>query len=300
MRPSIQRFHSSPRSAAPRARVASIVAAAALSHLAACGGGGTSSPGANPPVVSMTTLTGTVGNASGAPVVGATVSVSTTAGPPATTQTDTTGNFALPVPTSTLNTGTVVVVTVAKDGHKACTGTVNLSNSTVVGCNILPLAGLDEMHPAPADAVLVRLGDGEISGGAANSKLQIPAPLGIGKTIALRWPANIDLTAFQTLTVNVNVRGMQAVDCANKVTVLQGATAQTATSLGVFSATNGTLFDSDSQGAFTSYALPLPSNLLSATGGPVYVKLESGTCTLGTPADPSDDFEFVGLYAKFS
>jgi hypothetical protein len=277
-----------------------LAAISAACLLAACGGGGSSTPGANPPVVASTIITGNVGNGSGAPVADATVSLGTTSGTPATTQTDTSGNFTLPVPTADVNTSTVVVVTIAKDGHKTCTGTVNVANGTVAGCETLPLAAPDELHPAPADAVLVRLGDGEISGGAANSKLQIAPPLGLSKTVALPWPANLDPAAFQTFTLNLNIRGMQSFDCADKITVLQGANAQMAAEVQAFSAATNSLADSDSQGGFSAYALQIPAAMFSVAGGNVYVKLEAGLCASGTPADPSDDYEFVGLYGKFS
>ncbi|KNZ31601.1 MAG: hypothetical protein AD742_16590 [Methylibium sp. NZG] len=276
------------------------MAAATASLLVACGGGGTTSFVGVP--ASTSTISGTVGNASGAPVVGATVSATTTAGPPVTVQTDGGGNFSLQVPTASLNAGTVVVVTVSKDGHKSCTGIVDSASGSVTGCTTLPLAGLDELHPAPADAGLVRLGDGETTGGAVNSKLQIPTPNGLSKTIALTWPANFNLAAYQTFTVNVNMRGVQGAEfgCANKVVVQQGASAATAVAVSTFSAANGNLLDSDRLGAFSSYGLQLPTSLLSATGGNIFITLESGLCTLGTPSDPSDDFEFVGLFGKFS
>ena len=273
--------------------------AAVLCLLAACGGGGTTTPGANPPIVASTVITGNVGNGSGAPVVNATVSLGNTSGTPATTQTDTSGNFTLPVATSTINTGTAVVVTVAKDGFKACTGTLNLATSTVAGCETLALALADEIHPAPADAILVRLGDGEAAG-TVNSKLQIAPPFGLVKTIRLGWPVNFNLSAFQTLTLRMNIRAMESFGCLDKITVLQGGDATTATQVQVFSAATNTLADSDPLGGFSPYALAVPTAFLNATGGDLYVKLEAGLCTGAPPNDPSDDYEFVGLYGKFT
>ncbi len=273
--------------------------AASLCLLAACGGGGTTSVTA--PIVSTTNITGSVGNASGAPVVDATVSLGATSGTSTTTRTDLNGNYALPVNPSTINIGTVVVVTVAKEGYKSCTGTVDQSTATVSGCTILPLAALDELHPAPADAALTRLGDGEVSGGTTNSKLQITTPLGLVKTISLGWLQNsVNLADYQTLTIHVSMRGLQTSGCADKVSVLQGASSQTASAVKVFSAADNNLANSDPDGALSPYALPVPTSLLNAAGGNVYVKLEAGLCTEGTPADPSDDYEFVGLYGKFS
>jgi hypothetical protein len=294
----------------PTRRLHTLSAAAALLLLAACGGGGTSTPAASagpgpgttpPPVVNTITVTGSVVDTIGAPVVDATVSLGTISGPAPSTQSDTSGNYALPVNPALINTGTVVVVTVAKEGYKSCTGTLNQTDATVTGCNILPLAGADELHPAPADAALVRLGDGEVSGGAANSKLQVATPAGLVKTIRLGWPATgFDLTAYQTFTLNVTIRGMQSVGCADQIVVLQGASAETATALRTFSAVNASLPDSDPDGAFSPYALQVPTSLFSASGGSVYVKMVAGVCVEGTPADPSDDYEFVGLYGKFS
>lgn len=281
--------------------VAGLAAAACL--LAACGGGGggTGSPAASPgPAPVSITVSGSVSNSSGAPVMDAIVSLGTTNGTPVVTQTDMNGSYALPVDISTVNTGTTVVVTVAKEGYKSCTGTVNSANGAVTGCDTLPLALPDELHPAPADAVLTRLGDGEVTGGATNSALQIAPPSGLSKTIGMVWSSGLDPAAYQTFTVNVNIRGMQAFSCADKITVLQGASAGSATEIQVFSAATGTLADSDALGAFSPYALQLPASALSASGGNVYVKLEAGLCVDGTPADPADDFEFVGLYGKFS
>lgn len=275
--------------------------AAAACLLAACGGAGVSAPAGTTPIHGgYITIVGTVNNASGAPVSNATITLGTTSGPPATTQSDMNGNYSLPVDTSTVNTGTTVVVTVASEGYQTCVGTVNTATGMVTGCEVLPAVALGELYPAVADAVLVRLGDGEVTGGAANSKLQIAAPFGLSKTIPLAWPANFDNTSFQTFTLRVSIRGMQANSCANKVTVLQGATAGTATELRVFSAATNTLSDSDALGELSSYALPLAASAFSATGGNVYVKMEAGACADGTPADPSDDYEFVGLYGKFS
>jgi hypothetical protein len=282
-----------------RRRMHILSAAAVMCLLAACGGGGTTST--TPPVVASTVVTGNVvGTVGGTPVADATVSLGTNTGTPATTQTDAGGNFTLPVPTADLNTSTVVVVTVAKDGHKSCTGTVNVTNGTVVGCETLPLVAPDELHPIPADAALVRLGDGESSGGAVNSKLQIAPPLGLSRTVALPWRANLDPAAFQTFTLRLNIRGMQAFDCANKITVLQGANAQMAAEVQTFSAATNSLADSDALGGFSAYALQIPAAMFSVAGGNVYVKMEAGLCASGTPADPSDDYEFVGLYGKFS
>lgn len=269
----------------------------ALSLLTACGGGGVSSPTT---LGTATVITGSVTNPSGAPVVDATVTLGTASGPPVATQSDLNGNYALPVDIATVNTATVVVVTVAKEGYKTCTGTVNPGNGTVSGCETLPPASVDELHPAPADAVLTRLGDGEVTGGATNSKLQMATPAGLTKTVLLGWPANFDLTAFQTFTVNVSLRGMQATACADKITVLQGASPVTTTAVQVFSAQTSTLADSNPLGGFSAYALQVPAASLNAAGGDVYVKMEAGVCTDGTPADPADDYEFVGLYGKFS
>ncbi len=267
--------------------------AASLCLLTACGGGGTTS--ATGPVVGTTNISGSVGNASGAPVVDATVSLGTTSG-----KTDLNGNYTLPVGSST-NTGTVVVVTVAKEGYKSCTGTVDPATLVVAGCTILPLAALDELHPAPADASLVRLGDGEVSGGTTNSKLQITTPLGLAKTISLGWLQNgVNLADYQTLTIHMSMRGLQTSGCADKVKVLQGASPQVATAVKTFSAADNNLANSDLDGALSAYALAVPTSLLNAAGGNVYVTLEAGLCTEGTPADPSDDYEFVGLYGKFS
>lgn len=276
--------------------------AAAAGLLAACGGGGGISTTGAPPAVSsgVTNVTGTVNNASGAPVPNASVTLGTTSGTPASTQSDANGHYALVVDTSSLNTGATVVVTVAKEGYQSCTGTVNAASGVVVGCETLPVVGLGELYPAPENAVLVRLGDGEATGGTTNSKLQIATPYGLSKTIPLGWPANFDLAAFQTFTVHMSIRGLQATDCNNKVTVRQGPTADTAVDVRVFSGATNTLANSDPLGAFSPYALQLPASALNAAGGNLYVKLESGVCSTGTAADPADDFEFAGVFGKFS
>jgi len=276
-----------------------VLAALAL-MLAACGGGGISSPAASPgPAPININVTGTVTTPGGAPVADATVSLGTTNGTPVVTQTDTNGNFVLPVDTSTVNTDTAVVVTIAKDGHKTCTGTVSSTNGSVTGCTTLPLALPDELHPAPADAVLTRLGDGT-TGGNINSKLQVSPPFGLSRTIAMAWPAGLDPAAHQTFTLHVNIRGLQAAKCADRITVLQGASEGSASPLRTFSAATATLADSDAQGNFSAYALQVPASSFSATGGSVYVTMEAGNCVDGTLADPADDYEFVGLYGKFS
>ena len=230
----------------------------------------------------------------------ATVSLGTKSGPPATTTSDQGGNYSLVVANTSINTNTTVVITVAKEGYQSCTGTVSLTDGRVSGCNVLPVVATGELYPALADATLVRLGDGEVSGGAANSELQLALPFGLSKTVTLRWPANLALASYQTLTVNATKRGLQSSLCADKVTVLQGATLETAAVVREFSATAGNLADSDARGGLTPYALQLPATALSATGGDLYVKLEAGLCRDGTAADPADDYEFVGLFGKFS
>lgn len=274
----------------PLRQALSITAAACL--LAACGGGGSS--GAVSTAVPAITITGNVTTAGGAPVPDALISVGT-----APSTSDINGNYTVTFDTTAVNTSTTVVATVSKDGYQTCTGTVNVAAGTLAGCNNLTPASADELYPAAAEAVLVRLGDGEVTGGTTNSKLQLTRALGLTKTIALAWPTNFTLANFQTFTVNVRMRGLQASTCANKITVLQGATADTAAAVQDFSAAAGTLADSDSLGEFSPYALQLPVTSLNASGGNLYVRLESGICSIGTPADPADDYEFVGLHGKF-
>jgi hypothetical protein len=269
-----------------------------LAVLVGCGGGGTVQVGGGgQPAPTTGTITGTVADSAGAPVVGALVSID--AAPPVSS--DASGNYSVTYDTSAVNTSTTVVVTVAKEGYQTCVGTVNVATGSVAGCNTLTLVSVTELYPAAADAELVRLGDGEATGGTVNSALQIVTPFGLSKTITLPLPANYPIANYQTFTVNLRIRGLQADICADKITVLQGATAATATPLKVFQFSDGNLPNSDVAGAFTSYALALPATLLSAAAGDIHVKLEAGDCGVhGTPADPADDFEFVGLYGNFS
>lgn len=274
--------------------------AAAAGMVAACGGGGGTTSSVPPPAA--TTITGSVADSAGAPVADATVTLATTSGPPAVAQTTPAGQYTLTVDPAKVNTGTTLVVTVYKDGYQTCTGTVNTTTNTVAGCNTLTLAAATELYPAAADAVLVRLGDGETTGGAVNSKLQIATPLGLSKTIKLGWPAGLTLAAYANFTLNVDFRGLQANNCPDKVTVLQGATlaAANANPVRVFSAADNTLADSNSDGTFSSYALAVPTTLLNASAGDLFVKIESGDCgVFGAPGDREDDFEFVGLNGKF-
>ena len=275
----------------PLRQALSITAAACL--LAACGGGGGTVSVSVPPTT--VTFTGNVTTTGGAPVPNALVSIGTTP-----TTSDNNGNYSLTLDTTAVNTNTAVVVVVAKDGYQTCTGTVNVAAGTVAGCNQLTASSQGELYPAAADAELVRLGDGEVTGGASNSKLQLKTPYGLTKTITLVWPANFTPAGFQTFTVNVRMRGLQASICADKIRLLQGASAATAAVVQDFSATTGTLADSDASGEFSAYALQVPVVLLNASGGNLHVKLESGVCTSGTPADPSDDYEIVGVNGKFS
>ena len=186
-----------------------------------------------------------------------------------------------------------------------CSGTSPIVNTTVgsvAGCGTLTLVSTGELYPAAADAVLVRLGDGEVTGGLANSALQLNAAHGLSKTVTLPWPTNLTTIAnYQNFAVNLRIRGLQASLCANRITVLQGASAGTAVPLKAFQFSDGSLLDSDASGAFSNYALQVPVASLSASAGDVHVKLESGDCgTNGTPSDPSDDFEFVDLHANFT
>lgn len=269
-----------------------------LAVFTGCGGGGISQGGGvGQPAPTTGTVTGTVADSAGAPVVGALVSID--AAPPVSS--DASGNYSVTYDTSAVNTSTTVVVTVAKEGYQTCVGTVNVATGSVTGCNTLTPVSATELYPAAADAELVRLGDGEASGGSVNSALQINVPFGLSKTITLPLPANYPIANYQTFTVNLKIRGLQADICADKITVLQGATAATATPLKVFQFSDGNLPNSDAAGAFTPYALALPATSLSAAAGDIHVKLEAGDCgAFGTPVDPADDFEFVGLYGNFS
>ena len=284
----------------PRLLLQAMFLAAAGGLLLACGGGGGGGAGGSVPaptpitvagIVTTTTSGGTV------PVSGAVVTLG-----PATDTTNSTGNFTVTVDPATVNTTTTVVVTVVKDGYRSCTGTVDVTAGTVAGCDQLSPAADDELHPKGTEAVLVRLGDGEVTGGSTNSKLQLITPFGLSKTLTLGWPAsNFTLANYSTFTLHARIRGLQASSCANRFSVLQGTSAATAAPVQVFEgAPVNTLADSDVNGEFSTYALQVPAVAFSASGGNLYVKLESGLCLSAPPGDPSDDFEFVGLFGKFT
>jgi hypothetical protein len=228
------------------------------------------------------------------PLAGAQATISTS-----TATTDAAGTYSLAIDVATVNTSALLVVTVAKPSYRTCVGTANLVAHTVSGCDVLTLASAEELFPAPADSNLVRLGDGEFTNGTSNSQLQLKQPYGRSKTIELGWPVNFTLASYLNFGVMTSMRGVQATICANTVTVLQGATADTAVALKVFSATNNNLPNSDPDGAFSPYVMEVPTWAIDPVGGKLFVKLDSGDCVNGTAGDPADDFEFVGLYGKF-
>ncbi|MDH5540453.1 MAG: carboxypeptidase-like regulatory domain-containing protein [Rhizobacter sp.] len=94
---------------------------------AACGGGGGGGGGSGIAPATTITLSGNVTSSVGAPLPGALVSLG---GVPTTS--DSKGDYQLTLDTAIVNTGTIVVVTVAKDGYQSCTGIVKAMSRSLL------------------------------------------------------------------------------------------------------------------------------------------------------------------------
>jgi len=296
--------------------------------LSACGGGGgTESKTADTPTT--VTFADAVTDDTGATVSGAKVALATTTGTSESTS-STDGSYSITVkraalPTSGSSTTVYLTIsgsaayqplTVSYDPATITAGnTYKLSNGATSGSTYrLHKLTAAEFTPSGSDANLTRLGDG-VASGEANQGFQITsgtfaksttiklgdlAKLGVASGVAAE-------SAYPTVTLSIDFRGMEAGTCADKVTLFQSNSPTGVTQDGfkqVFDSTTTPKLTSTGVGSLSTWtpgAISTTGLTPNATSAALWVTIESGTCTASDGSSSGyDDFEFANIRAVFN
>lgn len=297
--------------------------------LSACGGGGggVESKGTDTPTT--VTFADTVkDDSSGTTVSGAKVVLATsTSISESTTGSD--GNYSITVKRAALpaaSSATMIYLTIAggseyqpltvsyNPGRVVEGGTYKLSDGTSSGTLRLHKLTPTEFAPSGADANLTRLGDG-VATGDANTGFQVTtgpfsqvATIKLGDLSKLAVPSGSTLDSlYPTLSLSIDFRGLEASFCADKVTLYQSSSPSGATQDGFVrefnSASNPKLTDTGVGSLSTwttSTAIATAGFTLNAANAALWVKIESGSCTVNGAPNGFDDFEFANIRAVFN
>ena len=305
-----------PKNAVQPTLIAALCSAALLS---ACGGSG----GGGDLAAAMTTISGTSMPGATAQVGMRDNGVKTATADASTGAYSMTLETGLLITTSDNNTPPInFFATLSKDRYRSCVSdpfnlTTSSNNITIKGCSTLTALGVGEFEPV-GGVTLTRLGNGDAQG-ENNSQLQVKLVNSSvpNKTYTLvkasEWGSSYlpSSNSYNTLTVTISFRGLGVTTTDSKaggavvstcpddaVTISDGTFSKT------FNRASG-LTNSPADGSFgdQTFQVAVGTGGISA-GKDVTVKIESPATCVKTDGsaltDPMDDFEFKGIFGKFS
>ncbi|HMX10026.1 MAG TPA: hypothetical protein PKE61_03885 [Burkholderiaceae bacterium] len=192
-------------------------------------------------------------------------------------------------------------------------GIYTLADGTSAGSLRLHKLAQTEFAPSGADANLTRLGDG-VASGEANVGFQVTAgPFSRSATIKLGDLSKLAIPAgstvqsrYPTMNLSIDFRGLQASICTDKVTLYQSNSPSGNTQDGfvqTFSSSSTPPLSDTGVGSLSTWTtgstIATAGLTPNAAHAALWVKIDSGACTLGGALTGFDDFEFANIRAAF-